>query len=87
MTESLQILSDDWRLPTHWASALINDDWTGYDDDEIKQIKDILFYTGLSKYFCVDVADDSSFQQRPSYLSADYVLLAGDYSTFTFQLR
>jgi hypothetical protein len=87
MTESLQILSDDWRLPTHWASALINDDWTGYDDDEIKQIRDVLFYTGLNKYFCVNVADDSSFQQRPSYLVADYGLLAGDYSTFTFQLR
>ena len=88
MTESLQVLKfTDWRLPTHWASALINDDWTGYDYDEIKEIKDVLFYTGLNKYFCIDVADDSSFQQCQSYLSADYGLLAGNYSTFTFQLR
>ena len=83
----MQLIWDEWRLPSHWASALINDDWSGYDDDEIKQINDVLFYTGLSKYYCSDVADDASFQQCPSYYCSDYGLLAGDYSTFTFTLR
>jgi hypothetical protein len=78
---------DDWRLPSHWACALINDDWTGYEDNEIAQIEDVLFRSGLSKYHCLDVADDSGFQQCPSYWPASYELLAGDYSTFTFQLH
>jgi hypothetical protein len=78
---------DDWRLPSHWASALINDDWTGYDQDETAQIEDVLFRSGLSKYPCLNVEDDSSFQECPSYWPASYELLAGNYSTFTFQLR
>ena len=61
------MITEDCRLPSHWASALINDDWTGYDDDEIEQINDLLLLSGLSKYFCSDVADDESFQQCPSY--------------------
>ena len=78
---------DDYRLPSHWASALINDDWSGYEEDEIKTIKEFLFGFDLHKYFCIDVADDASFQECPSYISSSYGLLAGDYSTFTFQLR
>ncbi len=75
------------KLASHWASALINDDWTGYDDDEIAQIRKLLQWSGLNKYFCSDVADDSSFQQCPSYWYPSYGLLAGEYSTFTFTLR
>ena len=75
------------RLPSHWASALVNDDWSGYDDEEIAQIRELLQFSGLDKYFCSNVADDSSFQQCPSYWSPSYGLLADDYSTFTFTLR
>ena len=78
---------DTYRLPSHWASALINDDWTGYDEDEIKTIQDLLHFSDLDKYFCIDVADDESFQQVPSYWSSSYGLMNGNYSTFTFQLR
>ena len=78
---------EDYRLPSHWASALINDDWTGYDEDEIDTIQELLQGSGLTAYFCCDVADDESFQQCPSYWSPSYGLLAGNYSTFTFQLR
>lgn len=77
---------DDWLLPTTWASALINDDWSGYDEDEIIQINDVIFRSGLSKYRCVDVADDSEFMCCPSYWPTSYELLDGDYSTYTFQL-
>jgi len=31
-------------LPLHWASALINGDWSGYDDAEIACIKIWLKY-------------------------------------------
>ena len=75
------------RLPSHWASALANDDWSGYDDEEITQIRELLQFSGLDKYFCSNVADDSSFQQCPSYWSPSYGLLPDDYSTFTFTLR
>ncbi len=76
----------DWLLPSHWASALINDDWTGYDQEEIDQIETVLHRSGLSTHRCVDVADDSSFMQRPSYWPESYGLLAGDYATFTFDI-
>ena len=77
----------DYRLPSHWATALINDDWTGLDDDEIRIIRELLSSTGLNAYFCCDVADDSSFQRVPSYFGPSYELEDGEYSTFTFQLR
>ena len=81
------IKTTDYELPSHWASALINDDWTGLEDDEIKQINDVLGWLGLKSYFCLDVADDHGFHRAPSYYPASYGLLDGDYSTFTFQLR
>ena len=84
MTEAI---FEEVQLPSHWASALINDDWSGYEDEEITQIRDLLQLSDLEKYFCAGVKDDSSFQQRPSYWSASYGLLDGDYSTYVFQLR
>ena len=77
---------DDWLLPSHWASALINDDWSGYEQHEIDQIENVLFDSGLSKYHCVDVIDEG-FMSCPSYWPASYELLADNYATFTFQLR
>ena len=71
------------RLPSHWASALINDDWTGYSEGECEYLQGFIA-NELAGLICVDVADDSSFQQAPSYYSR---MLAGEYSTFTFQLR
>ena len=77
---------DEWLLPTYWASALINDDWTGYEECDVDHIDDVLFRSGLSKYRCVAVADDSEFRRCPSYWPTSYELLDGDYSTYTFQL-
>ena len=81
------IKTTDYELPSYWASALINDDWTGYDDDEAQHIIDVLGWLGLRSYFCLDVADDHGFRRSPSYYPASYGLLDGDYSTFMFQLR
>ena len=81
------IKTTDYELPSYWASALINDDWSGLGDDEIKQINDVLGWLGLKAYFCLDVADDQGLRRCPSYYPASYGLLDGDYSTFTFQLR
>ena len=68
------------RLPSHWASALVNDDWTGYDAAEIEDIQMFLI-NELDGLRCLDVSDDSSYQLAPSYYPW---LLAGNYSTFTF---
>ena len=68
------------RLPSYWAAALINDDWSGLEDAEVDTLNNFLD-NELCGLRCVDVADDSSFQLAPSYWPW---LLAGDYSTFTF---
>ena len=81
------IKTTEYELPSHWASALINDDWTGYEDDEIEHIHDVLGWLGLKSYFCHSMYEDHGFMKAPSYYPASYGLLAGDYSTFTFQLR
>ena len=75
------------QLPSDWAPALINDDWTGYEDFEIDQINHLLQLSDLKKYFCIDVADDSEFMRCPSYWGRSYELRDGNFSTFTFQLR
>ena len=69
------------RLPAHWASVLINDDWTGLDEQECEGLQSFIA-NELHGLQCVDVADDVSFQSAPSYYPW---LLAGDYATFTFQ--
>ena len=80
----MNIETDDYRLPSHWASALINADLSGMEDDEIKQMNETLEGLGLWRHKCLDVADDESFQQCPSYIHSSYGLLAGSYSTYTF---
>lgn len=68
-------------LPDHWASALINDDWTSIDDKE--EEKCILqFLADNPSLICIDVQDDSSFVKYHD--AADYGVLASDCSTFLF---
>ena len=68
------------RLPSHWAAVLINDDWTGLEEEECEALQSFVA-NELNGLWCVDVADDASFQLAPSYYRR---LKAGDYSTFTF---
>ena len=32
-----------YKLPAYWASALINNDWSGYDKAELEEIKNWLW--------------------------------------------
>ena len=80
------IETTEYLLPSYWASALINDDWSGLEDDEIAQIHDVMGWLGLKSCLCT-VADDHGFRRCPSYYPASYGLLDGDYSTFTFLMR
>ena len=68
------------RLPASWASALVNDDWSGYSEEECEQIQHYVA-NELAGLWCVSVEDDESFQQAPSYAPW---LLAGTYATYVF---
>jgi hypothetical protein len=35
-----------YKLPAYWASALINNDWSGYDKEEREEIKNWLNING-----------------------------------------
>jgi len=77
---------ESFILPTHWASAMINGDVTGYDDDDIEAIN--LFSDHMVKEYgrcwCLDVTDDNGFLK---YHDAEtYGILACDCSTFTFDI-
>lgn len=72
------------KLPAFWASALINGDVSGMEDDEIRIMDEFLEGFDLMDKHCVDVADDSEFMRCPSYIHSSYELLAGNYATFTF---
>lgn len=66
-----------FRLPTYWASALVNGDESGLDDDEVARIAAwVADHPGMH---CVDVLDDSEF-----YVDGDDHGLPGDRSTFVF---
>ena len=49
-----------YTLPDHWTSGLINDDWTGYDEEEhltiLNFIKEELIGMAI-----VDVSQDTQF--------------------------
>lgn len=35
-----------YKLPAYWASALVNNDWSGYDKAELEEIKNWLNING-----------------------------------------
>ena len=69
-----------YTLPTHWASALINGDWSGLNELDEEALTRVMFNEGLPD--CVDVLDDSSF--RKYHDAQPYGVLACDCSTFIF---
>ena len=72
------------RLPSHWASALINGDESSMEDKEIESMDSVLEYLGVDRAHGLDVFDDNEFELPPSYIHSSYGLLAGAYSTFSF---
>lgn len=66
-----------YLLPIYWASALINDDYSGLTDEEIEVIKKFLDNT---QGYPVDV----DFQTEGFYAYNDAGTLAGDCAVFTF---
>lgn len=70
-----------YTLPTYWASALINDDWSGLTSEDCE---DIQYWLELHKPGnCVGVEDDAAFT---AYHDAKIVgVLPAECCTFTFQ--
>lgn len=73
------IKTEEFRLPTWWASYLINGDASGLTDDEQTEIDQWceVHTTGP----CLDVADDENFTTR-----GDDGWHGADRATFTFQI-
>ena len=72
MIQSIQYL-----LPIYWASALINDDYSGLSDEEISVIKKFLDNT---PGYPIDV----DFETEGFYAYNDADTLAGDCAVYTF---
>lgn len=78
MVESLT--EDDmevYTLPAYWAAPLINDDFSGLEDDEIAEIEKFLHKNKLGH--CLDVSDVDKFAPRN-----DANNLGGSVAKFTF---
>jgi len=65
-------------LFSHWASALINDDFSGLSDEEAVIVND--FMIEFDFLYCVDVKDDNHFTNTHDMHGG----MAGDCSTFIF---
>ena len=79
--EELEENSTLFTLPNHWASALINGDTTGLEEEELANFE--LFCDDETQGLtCVDCWEDSSFVKYHD--AKDYGILATDCSTFVF---
>lgn len=71
-------------LPEFWASALINGDFSGLEDDEIIELESWLSWAaGENIGFCLDAGDERSFIQ---YHDASAYVLACTCLDFTFEV-
>ena len=77
--QSNSIQTDTIVLYTHWASGLINDDWSSYDDKEKYGIKQLLHRLGLSSCQFVDVDLDNYYFGYPETIG-----LPGDVCEYTY---
>lgn len=69
---------DTVNLYSHWASALVNDDWSGLDDNDERELRDALSGLDISPSRFVDVSSDTFFG------SPDCLGLDGDIATYTY---
>jgi hypothetical protein len=69
------------RLPSHWASCIINGDDSGLNENDIQLIDETLGMLDLEAVRCIDCTDDAEYELAPSWAPW---LLAGGYSTYTF---
>lgn len=71
--------TQEYRLPSHWASYLINSDLTGYEESELAEIA--VWEATHCAGPCLDVKDDVGFTR-----GGDDGPHRADRSTFVFQV-
>lgn len=69
-----------YNLPAHWASGLINDDYSGFSDDEMYEFE--LWFSENPIGYCVGVEGEPEFRHTHD---ASPHILACDCLTFIFQ--
>ena len=72
---------ETFLLPSHWASALINEDYSGLEDNDEQCLDEWHFYNASGKH-CVSVSESSEFTKYHD--ASSYGVLATDCSVFTF---
>lgn len=74
----MTIQTEEYTLPTYWAPALINDDYSGMSDEDELEISEFIAEEreGHKMFSCVAIADDAHFSMS----------VGGDVSTYTFQV-
>ena len=75
-------------LPTHWASALINGDMSGYDDGDIAAL-DAFTDDMVKEYgqcWAVDMAEDDGGDFRTYHDARRFGVLACDVTTYSFDI-
>ena len=80
--------TEKYILPSHWASALINGDESGMDDDDCRALNAFVA-AGVKEYglfMCIDVSDDDGGDFRKYHDAEPYGVLACDVATFTFDV-
>ena len=69
-------------LPSFWASALINGDESGLEDEEQEQLD--AWTKDNQNLYCIDVSEETFFSKYHD--AAEYGVLACDCANFTFQV-
>jgi len=80
----MSISTEQYELPVYWASALINGDESGLEEDDLKALRDFERYmiTVHGKCWCLDVEEDSWFSSHHD--ATRYGILACDVALYTF---
>jgi hypothetical protein len=73
-----ELVNSTYLLPSHWACYFINDDETGYTDEELGEIKQ--WEKDTDPGWCLDVCANSEFTWR-----GDDGNYGADRSNFFFQ--
>ena len=61
INERVERVTNEYRLPAHWASYFVNGDATGFDDDELERIEQ--WEHDHPDEYCVAIDDEVDFCQ------------------------
>ena len=70
--------------PSHWASAIVNGDYSGLSPDDVRDLNTWLANSALSFCDCVS-CDDAGFMWRHD--ATDVTRTGADCQTYTFQVE